>query len=774
MTAVTTLVVVPDEREERAVLDSLGALEAALDGPVAPVLGAGLAERTAGALRAAGIEVAVVTAGAARAALACLREPRAQRERAGRPGAVLVASGADPGLVQLAAALAGAAPRPLAAATLEPRAALDNPTAVILFGPEASVDEMTAGLAALDRAGVQPGLIPAGDPVADRFTVVKLLVPERLPRMARPAIMAGAIDPLAIRGGPACICPPDRPDSLARFQIERDVMVIGGHAFPFDQLIGAGLVLCARQGHRLAAAATARGQLPCFRDGQCFRQARLGRAPDAIAGLVDVAELRAAVAMFSGCHHAAFGRSWFDPRASVIYQAIQARPLAVVAGTSLSEVRLELDLLGLALLADGAALGEAVAEINRVRAVVHGRDGGLAPGVGPFALFGNPALRAATSGLPVRVPDIAGDGALTVTVGDLAVDPEYGAILRVPLPPGPRYLGAAIAPRGAWCRGIAGEHRGVASLYLWLGPGDGGRAETVAIERCAGDPWRCERTALAGVIAALPFWTVFLDSYRAEASSSQLPAEVHDRALAALPGALRQLASGVASLRLPAGLVEDREATFDTVVAPAWRRARAITEMLLACAIEVACRHGTMQFHGWAGAYAAGQRLGCVGRCVCGEADVWGQIHDGADGRLACRALYQCGRCGYVGEDDGRRLLTLVAVPRRARPGELIHAQCRVSAPADEVVEVHAAAVVERWRKDGRAVGAAVREVVDPASAAVLALSVCVPEQLTAGVVPFAVVAVVNGALAIVRQMIEVDPPPVMVRAPHPGTEVDR
>ena len=95
--------------------------------------------------------------------------------------------------------------------------------------------------------------------------------------------------------------------------------------------------------------------------------------------------------------------------------------------------------------------------------------------------------------------------------------------------------------------------------------------------------------------------------------------------------------------------------------------------------------------------------------------------------------------------------------------GGLLRCLCECAAPGSEFVLVHAVAVVESLMHDRRMVGAVVAEVVDPGEARGFSLSVRIPADLSPGSYPCAVLAVVNGASYIARQMVEVLIAPMLV-----------
>jgi hypothetical protein len=67
--------------------------------------------------------------------------------------------------------------------------------------------------------------------------------------------------------------------------------------------------------------------------------------------------------------------------------------------------------------------------------------------------------------------------------------------------------------------------------------------------------------------------------------------------------------------------------------------------------------------------------------------------------------LYQCGVCGPVGKDDGRGIVTLIAVHKRVAHGTVLESRCAVRAPTDESVHARLVPVFEHWLRNRRTVG---------------------------------------------------------------------
>ncbi len=431
-----TVVAVATIEEEQAMLAELSQLSATVGTTVAPALDmADLPTRLGRVLSASDSEVRIVTPAdlhhAARAG------PADPAEHA-TPDLVVGTAAVPPDLLALAAAMCGVEPRDLAdvPGVLSTVTAGRRPrTCLVLIDPEhAELDAVVPPLVAMVEHGVRFGLLYALDPVEARLAILKTLLVNRVHGDGRGSVLYADIDPRA-EGGPSMLQYAGTAEGGRRFTSRQDILVVSGHANPLDAALGGEAALCARAGADPATGSDR--DFPCFNDGRCFRQPLMGRSPDDRAGLFGVGHTDAGVLILSGCSVAALGKAWFDARHGLAYQAQQRARLACAVTASVAIGRLEFDLLALALIADGMPMGHVVAEINRVRTVIHHQASAYPAGLGPFVLLGNPCLQ--LSGWDVQEVTARPSGrALAIDLEGVRFDPDGGALLRVPVPPADR------------------------------------------------------------------------------------------------------------------------------------------------------------------------------------------------------------------------------------------------------------------------------------------------------------------------------------------------
>jgi hypothetical protein len=666
------------------------------------------------------------------------------------PGAVLASVGVAPDVLALAAGLCGVEPGWLASLPEGLPA-----TALVLVNPEvAELSDVAPALAQLANQGVHVGMLYTLDPVESRLAILKSLLLDRYEGNGTYTVLFADPDPSA-DDGPASLKYASSPEGRRRFSLPQDLVLLNGHANPLDAAMGAQFGLCARAG---TDAPLGTGQaFPCFEDGRCFRQPLMGRQPEDHTGLLSVREAYAAFLVLSGCGVATLGKSWFDPRHGLAYQCQQHGGLASAVTCGVTLESLELDLLFVALAAEGLPLGEVVDEVNRVRATVHLQAGTYAPGLGPFILLGNPCLRLSGFRMQEATAVPGPGGVLRVDLNTVRLDADGSALLRVPLPTGPPpliFLHAA--PEGAWCRGVWYPGRDGTFLYLWLRAEseDGHPKGALELEVCSDDPTAAVVAATENSLQQVPYWMVALNTFRSRWGQVTPPPDSLDAVLAALPGMVSDLSLAATALR-PAPGVLGNTGSARAIAGLLWRTLGDIDSALLRCLVDSACRFGTLPLAGWEVNFRRVESLDGVGRCACGG-PVTGQLYRYPDGGPLRRANYQCPRCGPIGEDDGRRLLHVTELPATVAQGNELTVSAACSAPDDEVVQVHAVAFLESVFRDRRMVGHIVAETVNPGEHRELTLQVHVPKDLVPGVYPFAVLAVVNGAGYLIRQLIEV------------------
>jgi len=756
MTDVVTLIRVDSLTEESRVLASLAGLTAVGGVSVAPVLDRdGLPERLMRALHDAGCDVRWLDLAVfERAPAAANASAAGAADPPRRPASVIVTEGVPRELTELAACLAGVRPRPLSNRA-RPREVIPS-TALLLVNPDTvAVSDVTSAFSALIGSGAHVGIIYVLDPIDSRFAILKCLLPGKLTGRGMFTVFSSRGD-LADGAAPARLRATSGDSAPGTVAPRQDLLVVSGHSNPLDAELGSEAALCTRSGPEESWASLT-GVYPCFADGQCFRQPSMGRSPADRSGLINLQTLEATVVTLSGCNAAALGGAWFNPRVGLAYQCQQSSAIASIVSAGVSLERLELDLLLVALIAEGLPLGEVVTEVNRVRAEVHGETSAYPAPAGPLILFGNPRLE--MDGLELQCPTASNkpDGTTTVDLAAVRFDAERSAILRVdiPLPATPPFIFLRAAPDGTWCRGVWYPVGAGARLYLWLGHRGGGPCEgRLALAYSFDDPTARVKAAIRHCLLQVPFWLLALRQYRSNFEDAGPSRQCFDTGLAALSEAVYNFTVALAVLCPDRGILIDERRMW-AIAGDLWQALGALSRLLVDCLVEVACQLGTLRTSSWEGNLERRDSVGPLARCLCANA-VWSQRYSyPADSRLE-RTEYQCPACGPVGEDDGRRLLRLTGLPRTIEQGSVLTASLECRALDEEITYVAAIAVIESPFKDRRMIGDLITGVAHPGQVSALEVSVSVPSALTPGLYAFAALAVVNGASCVSRHMVEV------------------
>ncbi|WP_133150528.1 hypothetical protein [Frankia canadensis] len=582
--------------------------------------------------------------------------PPLPRERGGAPVTMVAGSGVDGRLLRLAGVVNGSDVVALPSAG-EPRRVPNGRRALVVADQVGTPrTELRVGVDMLDRAGVAWGLVLAADPLLARFALLKALLVQIAPTTGRAAVISGSYaTPFDIAGPSTSGHADDRPGAL--FTSRCDVLLLNGHANAFDASVGPGAVLCARAGriHDRGPAV-----LPCFNDGTCFRQPSSGGRR-----LVALMETDATVLVLSGCELMPLGPSWFRAESSLAHQAAASRSLATIVSSDVSQGVLELDLLTMALIADGRPLGEVVRAVNDRRR----RHGGPGPGTGtgasgPFVLLGNPAL-VLTGSPPVPVPcrsvPLADGGRRWhIDLTDVGPLPAEGALVRAEMTleeSAPFLLLQRRSPDG-WCRGVHHAGAGGGALYAWVA---GAGAQELVVDTLGQEPWQPVRGVLAGHLANGPFWTLFLEDCRQALAGADRSTEPIERLQADTPSLIRTLASGDVALRAPAGVLID-EAAGDAVCAALWRMLHGWQRRLLDAVVHGVAEVGRLHSYGSSPYLHLVRSLESAGPCPCGEGTLTRQVFETSGGQVR-RVEALCATCGGGIDDDGRHRVLLERQP---------------------------------------------------------------------------------------------------------------
>lgn len=749
---VVLLLAVRDVSEEQRCLAQLDAIEAAVGAIMLPALDRnGLVDRVAKAIEQAGATVQIRPfCDAAHESDWVASEPAPSR---GRPERVFSAGGVDPACLQLAATLCRTQPVPIELADDEMVA-----SALVLVDPRtARIHEVLPAFTRSAGRGGSWGILYALDPVETRFALLKTLALAELPTLSDPRLLSMASPGDRALGAPPNLADPTSPDGTRLFRAPGDLLVLSGHANPFDATLGRDKALCARAA---SEGRNTNGQtLPCFSNGECFRQPLMGRSPDEVVGLTSLNDTQVQVLVLAGCHTAAVGGAWFDTGATLAYACQQSTALASLVTTGIGIERLELNLLMMALLSEGRPLGDVARTVNRVRRDVHGHANVLPDGLGPFLVLGSPTLRFRPGNFMKRPAFAMSSSRLVIDLDGVSVNRCAGTFIRVDLPTDDSlFLCMLVPPEGVWWRGVLNREAAANTLYLWLGVAPEGPDRLVDVScviEIGSNPTAPTVALLESHLRQLSFWTTVLDAFREDAANEPLFAASLEAANASLAPAARTLSVAANLVRArPGFLLDDRR--MRQLADSAVEQAAALDAQLLFCLVELCARFGTMHSGSWERSFVRVAVDGPLDSCGCGMAPLWGQRSCALGNATLQRSEYQCARCGPAGEDDGRRLLRLDTMPLVVDSGDQLEVRCRLHAPEDERVVAWAAVVVEGLYSGLYAFGPATRIDLVPSEERSVALGVLVPTTFSAGVYPLAVIAIVNGSHTIARQMIQV------------------
>lgn len=754
------LLVVADEEEEATVLAQLSALEGALGGVVLPVLDQGtLVERVVAALKQAGTSVRVERASsrAIHDDQSSSHEPRLNlRFHHSRPEAVLVAGRVDPACQRLAAGLCGTEPVPLEADPVHSDVD-DVSSALVLLDPRSvNTAEVLLALSALADSIKQIGIIYSLDPLETRFALLKALAIDSLPGPDEMILFTMQYPPDRAVGAPDCFSDPSDPEAAARLYQPWDLLLLSGHTNPFDAAFGIDKALCARAGtlHELAD----NQAFPCFASGACFRQPRMHREIEDTRGLMSLRDVKATVVALVGCHTVALGDSWFDPSVTLAYQCQQSDALAAFVTSGISLERLELNFLMMALLSEGKSFGEVAREVNRVRLELHGHATSLPKYLGPLLLLGNPSIRFAGIGPIKREARWTSESAFEIELDGIEIRPDRGAFVRVEMPANASaFFQLQTAPEALWCRGVLYPRGEIDTLYLWLGlpAGLNPRLEGILHIQIGVDQSTHIWGALLSYVRQLSYWMVTLDYFHSNGSIGSSCAEKLAATLQILPAAARSLSETANLIRSRPGILVDRR-QMPLLEEAVLAQAGSIAQTMHECLVEICCTFGTMHSGGWENSFERIGESGPLESCACGTGPLSGQRSRFVGMASPERVEYQCARCGPVGEDDGRRLLTVTRAPANVERGGQLRCKCICQAPVDEKVQFLVSLMLEGLYEGVRVVGEAEYLTVDAGGCVEIEVKVEIPNFVRPGVYPVAVVGVVNGASCIVRWMIHV------------------
>lgn len=219
------------------------------------------------------------------------------------------------------------------------------------------------------EAGIPTGLLPFTDEHEARARLIVALLSACLGVVAGP--------PIVLRRGF------DNAALLASgVATTSSLLVAAGHGNPIDLGFLDGTILCGRRDARVKRP----DSFPCIPGHDCFRQARFGRSPDDVTGLVDPTRFAPPLAVFCGCGTAPLPGGPAAFRDTLVARALAGGSAAVAATTGQTAIS---DASLAAIVADvfdGRPLKEAL------RAVSHVGDGNATT---HLVVYGHPGARMA-------------------------------------------------------------------------------------------------------------------------------------------------------------------------------------------------------------------------------------------------------------------------------------------------------------------------------------------------------------------------------------------
>jgi hypothetical protein len=722
-----TLVKAPDAAAVAIVASTVNALPVPVDGPVAG--------RMASHLERWGMTVTHLDWPAPSGPAGALSD------RVIRPGLVAAGAGVAPEVTRLAGALCGS--EPIAVSSVPSQVASSDRSALILQHPAyTNAPELVNALRSLAEAGRSFGIIQVLDEDDGRLAVLKALAVSGVAATGRFTMMSSM---LAMDDNAPPFVDDAGPTDASWLRSARDAVIVSGHSTPLDAAMGTQSALCSRAAVLAdPALSMSAGQYPCGTDGRCFRQPLMGREAQSMTGLIDPADITAAVLVLSGCNSATLLPGYADPLASLGYRSQQGTAWVTVASACMSREEPELDLLLLSHLLHGMPIGLAVRDVNEIRRA-RGHADWIGAAGGPFVIFGNPEFRlTGTAQSETQVVEPADEAQSNgrrrhrIELGQLSDDASF---LRVRISGDAPYLFLRQRPEGTWCRGVV-EDAGDRLLHLQVRTPGG----TLEIAEVDDDPFESVRAALRSAAATVPLWTVLLASYQRRARS----APIADRAQERLAD-VAQLDRLASALRVERGAIAD-ELELRSLAKEGWRVVKELSSHLLEALAEACLASGTLHQMHWSDLSVCGDAVEANVQCACpAQAALWGQRHDVAG---VSRVEYQC-PCGPAGEDGGDGRLRLTDFPREVVAGDDLTMTARVETN-ERVLHVRSMPMIECHYRERSMIGSTSAITIGPAGASDVALSVPVPRDLVPGVYPAAVLAVANLTPAVLRRVVRV------------------
>ncbi len=579
------------------------------------------------------------------------------------------------------------------------------------------------------------GLLPISDPIESRFLILKSTLIENIHVLPSKVLFIhenGTMD-----GPPALVTQGELPFSVNEAQL----LILSGHSGVFDMSLGT-RILCARKD----SWSTGERRFPCFNDRYCFRQARLGRSSEDVSNIIGVNDISASVLMLSGCNMFSPGRSWFDSSIGMVTQLLRGPVVGLVCSAGLSVSSIEIDFLWTALLSAGNSIGEALNNVNELLSLRIG-GGGMMPNLGPQIVLGNPLLK--VSGLHLN--HIYGHE--TIDVSNFWQDSHLGTFVKVTSKE-KNVHHVKTHSSGIWSRGVYLPTADGTDIYLWVFPNESQKDKLCELQLSQADPEAPLLKQIKSFMSHLSFWSFYVhqfDELLSEKDKDMTNCIEWDLILSGLRYKGNKMISALS--------VPPRTILWNKQRALMWSEFREnlknYQDLLLRMVIACALRKGTLQFFIWGAAYLMHGSSGPTGECICREAVREGIRYRPLDGTSGERIVYACARCGPVGEDDGRGILSIIDFPKTVQAGNNLQIVCRLNAPEDESLIANVGLLIECWRRERELVSQTIGPLEIMAGGRLdFSLECVAPSDSTVGVYSVGILAIINGSLTVYRQMV--------------------
>jgi hypothetical protein len=602
----------------------------------------------------------------------------------------------------------------------------------------------------LQSAGFRVGIVWGEEAICARFVILKALLVTRIACVRRVGRISASMSTEATNLAPPFLF--DGQHSAAGwFREKRDVLVASGHANGIDALLHPDLILCSRKG----APTRDYTELPvftCFNDGLCFRLANMGRDGRTDQALVSPDEADCRVMVLIGCTVATLGPTWHSAESSLISRAVQGSALAIVTSLTKLLESLQLDLLLMALLMDGRTLGDAVEELNTLRARTGTDTAEDSPSAfGPLVVFGNPMLQLDGFGVQSVPAHRAGDF-VTISLEGLTADADGVAWLKCHVGADVHYVALQTLPKDTWCSGAVTSS---GDLYLCVRAPISFEPRCISVRLYQRDPSRSERAAIGSFITGLRFWLTLLQTCHSDRISSGRSVVDFERELRGLPETMVHFMRTAVRMKPVRGLVAQP-------IEPAWQAIfRSMAEAsarLLSLVLQTADADGGVRIHEWASMHEFIGIERADGACSCGNSRVRRYRYRSPDSGSGELWDYECEVCGASGFDDGRSTLRIAERIAHVHAGATMNIVVDICAPVDECVICAIVAVLQGLVSGPVHVSKGSAVFVQSGRTQRVNVPIVVPVSIAPGLYPLAIVAAVNGGLSYRKRILHVLP----------------